>query len=99
MPEITPESTKTGHLLGVEYDGDGGWIWYLLKRSDTDPDRMESVAGGEGQAGYDTYEDAAHNGLVALARADGQPLEDERVDPVDEEEDDDEEEEEGDQQS
>ena len=31
---------------------------------------------------FDTYDAAAHDGLVALGAADGQPVEDERADPV-----------------
>lgn len=83
MPSQEPQNIyKSGHLLGIAHDGDDGWCWYLVKRSAEDPDRLEAVDCDGDQAGYETYEDAAHNGLVALARADGQPLEDERADPV-----------------
>lgn len=73
MPERLP------HALQVITDGDGNWRWVLLGPTDN-PLVFEEHSAAE--CDFDTYDAAAHDGLVALGAADGQPVEDERADPV-----------------
>ena len=73
MPERLP------HALQVITDGDGNWRWVLLGPTD-DPLVFEEHSAAE--CDFDTYDAAAHAGLAALGAADGQPVEDERADPV-----------------
>ncbi len=67
------------YALQVIPDGDGNWRWVLLAPTD---DPLVFAEHSAADCDFDTYDAAAHAGLVALGNADGQLVEDERADPV-----------------
>ncbi len=72
-------SEQLPHALQVITDGDGNWRWVLLAPTD---DPLVFAEHSAADCDFDTYDAAAHAGLVALGAADGQLVEDERADPV-----------------
>lgn len=67
-----------GHLLQILSERAGSYRW-ILHRSIA-PDRHEQVDAAD--CDYATFADALNAGTVALAKADGEPYENEAADPV-----------------
>ena len=73
--------TSTPELaLQIVNGGDGTYRWVILQSTDSEPYTFQEHSLADDD--YATYELALIAGAVALAKAQGEPYEDERADPV-----------------
>ncbi len=70
-----------GYALQVFKDGeDHQYHWAVLEEHPDDSGTFTPYSGGE--CGFSTFADALNAGTLALARAEGEPYENEAADPV-----------------